>query len=54
MGAGKSDLFADTARTNPARRVGQPSDIAAAALSLLTNTFVTGVTLHVDGGGRLA
>ncbi|MDV6264573.1 SDR family oxidoreductase [Rhodococcoides yunnanense] len=54
MGSGKDTLFADTARTNPVRRVGQPSDIAAAALSLLTNTFVTGVTLHVDGGGRLA
>ncbi|GGG24554.1 short-chain dehydrogenase [Rhodococcoides trifolii] len=53
MGAGKDALFADTARTNPARRVGQPSDIASAAMSLLTNTFVTGVTLHVDGGGRL-
>ncbi|MET0199166.1 MAG: SDR family oxidoreductase [Rhodococcus fascians] len=54
MGPGKDKLFADTARTNPVRRVGRPSDIAAAALSLLTNTFVTGVTLHVDGGGRLA
>ncbi len=54
MGEGKDALFSDTARTNPARRVGRPSDIASAALSLLTNTFVTGVTLHVDGGGRLA
>ncbi|MGU3435897.1 SDR family oxidoreductase [Actinomycetes bacterium M1A6_2h] len=53
MGSGKDALFADTARDNPARRVGQPSDIAAATLSLLTNTFITGVTLHVDGGGRL-
>ena len=54
MGQEKDALFADTARTNPARRVGRPSDIAGAAVSLLTNTFVTGVTLHVDGGGRLA
>lgn len=54
MGSGKDTLFADTARTNPVRRVGEPSDIAAAALSLLANTFVTGVTLHVDGGGRLS
>ncbi|OZD06529.1 short-chain dehydrogenase [Rhodococcus sp. 06-235-1A] len=54
MGSGKDTLFADTACANPVGRVGQPSDIAAAALSLLTNTFVTGVTLHVDGGGRLA
>ncbi|MBY4210356.1 SDR family oxidoreductase [Rhodococcus fascians] len=53
MGPGKDELFTATARTNPVRRVGHPADIASAALSLLTNTFVTGVTLHVDGGGRL-
>ncbi|AYJ48371.1 SDR family oxidoreductase [Rhodococcus sp. P1Y] len=53
MGSGKDTFFANTASANPARRVGLPSDIAAAAISLLTNTFVTGTTLHVDGGGRL-
>jgi NAD(P)-dependent dehydrogenase (short-subunit alcohol dehydrogenase family) len=46
--------FAATAAANPARRVGQPADIASAALLALTNPFITGTTLHVDGGGRLS
>ena len=38
----------------PARRVGRPADVAAAVLLALTNPFITGSTLHVDGGGRQA
>ncbi len=53
LGAAKDELFRDTARRVPARRVGQPEDIAAAALLTFTNPFLTGTTLHVDGGGRL-
>jgi NAD(P)-dependent dehydrogenase (short-subunit alcohol dehydrogenase family) len=34
--------------------VGRPEDVSAAVLLALTNTFVTGTTLHVDGGGRLS
>jgi NAD(P)-dependent dehydrogenase (short-subunit alcohol dehydrogenase family) len=30
------------AETNPARRNGQPEDVAEAVLYALTNTFVTG------------
>lgn len=37
----------------PVRRVGRPEEAAAAALALLSNPFVTGAVLHVDGGGRL-
>jgi len=54
MGKDKDRFFAETAARNPARRIGQPADIAAAALLALTNPFLTGTTLHVDGGGRLA
>ncbi|MFE9583067.1 SDR family oxidoreductase [Nocardia sp. NPDC006044] len=54
LGEGKNDFLAGVAATNPARRVGDPADISAAALLALTNPFVTGTTLHVDGGGRLA
>ena len=32
---------------------GLPFDIASAAMLALTNTFMTGLTLHVDGGERL-
>jgi NAD(P)-dependent dehydrogenase (short-subunit alcohol dehydrogenase family) len=42
-----------TAAANPARRVGAPADIAGAVLFAIDDTFVTGTTLHVDGGGRL-
>lgn len=51
---GKRDFFAATAAANPARRVGAPADIAEAVLFAVDNTFITGTTLHVDGGGRLA
>ena len=50
---GKADYFADIAARNPARRIGTPGDIAQAVLFALTNTFLTGQTLHVDGGEPL-
>ena len=50
----KDAFFEQVAATNPSRRIGQPSDVSAAALTALTNPFITGATLHVDGGGRLA
>jgi NAD(P)-dependent dehydrogenase (short-subunit alcohol dehydrogenase family) len=49
----KAELFAHVRERNPARRIGGADDIAAAAMLVLTNTFMTGVTLHVDGGERL-
>ncbi|MGW4535966.1 SDR family oxidoreductase [Nocardia sp. NPDC004340] len=53
-GPGKDSFLTAIAERNPARRVGTPEDISAAALLALTNPFITGTTLHVDGGGRLA
>ncbi|AYF79651.1 SDR family oxidoreductase [Nocardia yunnanensis] len=53
-GPGKEKFLAGVAAANPARRVGSPADISAAALLALTNPFLTGATLHVDGGGRWA
>ncbi|MGI8750999.1 MAG: SDR family oxidoreductase [Acidimicrobiales bacterium] len=54
LGAGaKADMFADMTHRNPARRIGTTGDIAEGVLFALTNTFLTGVTLHVDGGERL-
>ncbi|MEU4245853.1 SDR family oxidoreductase [Amycolatopsis sp. NPDC026612] len=47
-------LFQRVAATAPARRVGEPSDVSAAARALLINPFITGETLHVDGGARWA
>ena len=36
----------------PARRMGQPEDVAQAILLVATNPFMTGATVNVDGGGR--
>ncbi|WP_039797405.1 SDR family oxidoreductase, partial [Nocardia araoensis] len=54
LGERKDRFLAEVAARNPARRVGSTGDISAAALLALTNPFLTGTTLHVDGGGRLA
>jgi NAD(P)-dependent dehydrogenase (short-subunit alcohol dehydrogenase family) len=50
---GREKLFADFAQKSPARRVGKPEDLAAAALFAITNPFLTGSVLAVDGGGLL-
>jgi NAD(P)-dependent dehydrogenase (short-subunit alcohol dehydrogenase family) len=49
----KASLFATRTTTNPARRIGTTADVATAVLYALTNTFVTGTTLQVDGGEPL-
>ena len=38
---------------NPARHIGTACDIANAVLFALTSTFLTGQTLHIDGGEPL-
>ena len=50
---GKRDYFEHIAAHNPAGRIGTPDDIAAAVLFAATNTFMTGVTLKIDGGEPL-
>ncbi|HEY6790869.1 MAG TPA: SDR family oxidoreductase [Trebonia sp.] len=50
---GKSAYFANISARNPARRIGTPDDIAQAVMFALTNKFLTGQTLHVDGGEPL-
>jgi NAD(P)-dependent dehydrogenase (short-subunit alcohol dehydrogenase family) len=50
---GKADYFADISARNPAQRIGTPEDIAAAVMFALTSTFLTGQTLHIDGGEPL-
>jgi NAD(P)-dependent dehydrogenase (short-subunit alcohol dehydrogenase family) len=54
LGADLDEFFERTAATTPARRVGRPRDIAEAVLFAMTNTFLTGSVLHVDGGARWA
>jgi NAD(P)-dependent dehydrogenase (short-subunit alcohol dehydrogenase family) len=50
---GKRDYFKHIADHNPTGRIGTPDDIAAAVLFAMTNTFMTGMTLKVDGGEPL-
>jgi NAD(P)-dependent dehydrogenase (short-subunit alcohol dehydrogenase family) len=49
----KADLFAVRTEQNPARRIGQPDDIASAVVFALTNTFLTGNAISIDGGEPL-
>jgi NAD(P)-dependent dehydrogenase (short-subunit alcohol dehydrogenase family) len=50
---GKAEYFGQVSARNPARRIGTTEDIAKAALFAMTNTFLTGQTLHIDGGEPL-
>jgi len=50
----KAAVFADFAAKTPVGRVGRPEDIAQAIGFLIGNGFMTGHTLVIDGGLRLA
>ena len=50
---GKQDYFEHFRTRNPARRIGTVQDIADAVLFAMTNPFLTGVALRVDGGEPL-
>jgi NAD(P)-dependent dehydrogenase (short-subunit alcohol dehydrogenase family) len=48
--AGKAELFAHRIAENPVGRLGTAEDVAEAVLFALTNTFLTGTSLSIDGG----
>ena len=50
---GKAGYFAEISARNPVRRIGTADDIAQGVMLALTNTFLTGQTLHIDGGEPL-
>jgi NAD(P)-dependent dehydrogenase (short-subunit alcohol dehydrogenase family) len=50
---GKRAYFEHVSVSNPARRIGTCEDVAEAVLFAMTNTFLTGVTLKIDGGEPL-
>jgi NAD(P)-dependent dehydrogenase (short-subunit alcohol dehydrogenase family) len=50
---GKADYFANISARNPVRRIGTTDDITSAVLFAMTSTFLTGQTLHIDGGEPL-
>jgi NAD(P)-dependent dehydrogenase (short-subunit alcohol dehydrogenase family) len=49
----KAEMFAQRSSSNPARRIGTAQDVAQAVLFAMTSTFVTGVSIPVDGGQPL-
>lgn len=51
--AAREGMYASIAKNLPVGVVGTPENLAEAALALMTNPFITGVTLDVDGGGLL-
>lgn len=50
------ETYADTVKHYPLRRIGEPDEIAGAAIYLASaaGSFTTGQTLVVDGGGTIA
>jgi NAD(P)-dependent dehydrogenase (short-subunit alcohol dehydrogenase family) len=50
---GKRNYFERISSSNPARRIGTSEDVADAVLFVMTNSFLTGVTLKIDGGEPL-
>lgn len=52
LGDNKREILEGTAAALPVRRIGLPDDVAQAILLLMTNRFISGEVLHIDGGGR--
>lgn len=52
--ATRAAFFASAAGKLPAKRVGEPQDIANAVLYAAATGFTTGSTITVDGGGSIA
>ncbi|AIO64841.1 SDR family oxidoreductase [Burkholderia oklahomensis] len=52
--AARDAMYASAAARLPARRVGQPEDVANAIVYLASTPYATGSTVLVDGGGAIA
>jgi NAD(P)-dependent dehydrogenase (short-subunit alcohol dehydrogenase family) len=47
------EMFAARAAKLPVGRIGRPEEVAEAVVFLMTNGFITGTVLPIDGGGGL-
>jgi NAD(P)-dependent dehydrogenase (short-subunit alcohol dehydrogenase family) len=47
-------MFNGVAQSLPVKRVGVPADIASVAIELMSNSFITGAVIDVDGGGLIS
>ncbi|MBF0567074.1 MAG: SDR family oxidoreductase [Nitrospirae bacterium] len=50
----RAAMFEHFAEVAPVKRIGKPDDIAEAILFVISNTFLTGAVIDVDGGIRLS
>ena len=50
----REQMFTNVAESLPLKRVGRPADIASVAVELMSNSFITGAVVDVDGGGLLS
>ncbi|MCA0922171.1 SDR family oxidoreductase [Pseudooceanicola nanhaiensis] len=53
-GDGRKAMFDGAAERLPVGRVGGPEHIATQAIALMSNPYMTGTTVLVDGGGAIA
>jgi NAD(P)-dependent dehydrogenase (short-subunit alcohol dehydrogenase family) len=51
-GEERDTIVQNRAAILPGRRVGTADEVAQVILMLMTNDYVTGEVVHVDGGGR--
>ncbi|WP_197495747.1 SDR family oxidoreductase [Acidihalobacter yilgarnensis] len=49
----RAGIFRAATKSLPVGRVGTPEEVADAIIFLLTNGYMNGEVLHIDGGGRL-
>ena len=54
FGAEKASRIEAIARELPGKRIGNTDEIASAIILLMTNRYINGEVLHIDGGGRFA
>ncbi|TDR76491.1 SDR family oxidoreductase [Paludibacterium purpuratum] len=52
LGDSKAQVSESVAASLPVKRIGHADDVARAILLLMSNGFISGEVLHVDGGGR--
>ncbi|AZO24598.1 SDR family oxidoreductase [Mesorhizobium sp. M1E.F.Ca.ET.045.02.1.1] len=53
VGEAKAGYFDQMGARIPAGKIATPADVAPAYLYLMQNAFMTGETIHIDGGQRL-
>ena len=50
----RKSMFENAASNLPVGRIGKPEDIAAVAMMLMTNSYMTGTVVDIDGGSLLS